>query len=394
MSNSINEPNHEATTIITDQPTGETSTITDERNEEYSSKDKANDVTDLLNENNTIIMDDLNEDNTTNTDELDKIATAKNTGLPNGDTTTNTDLLNDNNTINIDKQNEDTTMVMDEFNEDDTTINEPNEDMIIAIDDQEDENTPSRNEPTIVNEPVQNTDTNMNETVSTVHINAVQPSSSIPTEKKVIESVLYRHFKFKAFIPNQFEAIHAALQQQDIFILLPSGPPRNLCYQLPILIQDPKAVTVVLVPSPTHLSKKDDYTLNYHHIPSLFVCKSKKATHKKNWQHRSQLSMDTLVRTRLLYMTFEDFTHCRLQIQTLYQQRMLARFIIDEAHCISQWGTDCHFGYLRATEKLKSDYPGVPITALTAISNHRIHLDIIRILQLKNCQLFKKSILL
>lgn len=93
-------------------------------------------------------------------------------------------------------------------------------------------------------------------------------------------------------------------------------------------------------------------------------------------------------------MTFNDFIKCKFKIQSIHKENLLGRFVIDHVHCISQWGDDFYFGYLRATEELKTDYPNIPITALTAIPNERIHLDIIHNLHLKNCKIFKKSILL
>jgi superfamily II DNA helicase RecQ len=225
------------------------------------------------------------------------------------------------------------------------------------------------------------------------------PTKSIPTNhipivsrREEIESILLDKFRLRGFIPNQYEAITATMDEQDILVVLPSGSSRNVCYQLPILFQHPKLITVVLVPSPIDLLEKDDHTIETHEIPTLFVCKSKK-TYKKNWISRSELTLDVLKQTQLIYMTFNDFGKCKKIIQSIYKSNLLSRFIIDQVHCISQWGDDFYFGYLRTTEDLKETYASIPITALTAIPNERIHLDIIHQLKLKQCKIFKKSIL-
>lgn len=240
---------------------------------------------------------------------------------------------------------------------------------------------------------------NWNHCLETIVDNEKVANPSPSSRREKIESVLREKFKLKCFIPNQYDAITAAIDQNDIFILLPAGPSRNLCFQMPVFFQkQPSLVTIILAPALMNLLEKDDHTMETHNIPTLFVTNSKK-THKKNWITRSKLTLKVIRGTQLLFMTYSDFSKCESSlIQAMYKDGLIARFVIDEAHCISQWmgSDDFNFGYSKTTQNLRRRYPNIPLTALTAISNERTHLDIIHHLglQAKDCKIYKKSILL
>ena len=93
---------------------------------------------------------------------------------------------------------------------------------------------------------------------------------------------------------------------------------------------------------------------------------------------------------KLLYLTPERIvkgTGTRQVLQDLYQNEMLARFVIDEAHCVSSWGHDFRKDY-SALRILKDEFPETPIMALTATARNRVAVDTMKILRIENCVQF------
>lgn len=215
-----------------------------------------------------------------------------------------------------------------------------------------------------------------------------------PSRREEVLTLMSSIYNLNHFLPNQYEAIDAALNGDDIFLVFPKGEQRNISYMVPILYHYPKLTTIVIVPDSLYLLQQDDHNIPIHKIPTLFISKSKN-TFKKNWIPVNVVDSNLLKNYSIVYMTFDVFAKCSLIIQELHQQNLLSRIIVDEAHCISQWGPDFIFGFLRITENIKSTYPTVPITALTAISNERIQLDIMHKLSIQDsCKIFKRSIFL
>lgn len=89
---------------------------------------------------------------------------------------------------------------------------------------------------------------------------------------------------------------------------------------------------------------------------------------------------------RLLYVTPEKISasqkFCDIMTR-LYERGLLARFVIDEAHCVSQWGHDFRPDY-KKLKLLRDNYPGVPTIALTATATPRVRTDILHQLSMTN----------
>lgn len=96
---------------------------------------------------------------------------------------------------------------------------------------------------------------------------------------------------------------------------------------------------------------------------------------------------------RIIYLTPEKLVQskCFLGIlDKLYQENRIARFVVDEVHCVSHWGQDFRKDY-RELSVLRLRYPKVPITALTATATIAVKYDIVKHLGLKNVVFFQSS---
>lgn len=96
---------------------------------------------------------------------------------------------------------------------------------------------------------------------------------------------------------------------------------------------------------------------------------------------------------KLLYLTPEKINSSRAVtdcLNSLYQRDKLARFVVDEVHCLSQWGHDFRPDY-KQLSNLRRNYPKVPIICLTATATKQVENDVVKILQLTNVKRFIRS---
>ena len=77
-------------------------------------------------------------------------------------------------------------------------------------------------------------------------------------------------------------------------------------------------------------------------------------------------------------------------LNRLYNEGLLARCVVDEAHCVSQWGREFRADYLNL-KILKQKFPKLPILALTATAPNKIRDDVINQLGMKNTVFFRSS---
>jgi ATP-dependent DNA helicase RecQ len=184
---------------------------------------------------------------------------------------------------------------------------------------------------------------------------------------------LKKHFGYDQFRPLQKEIIEDALTGRDVFVLMPTGGGKSLCFQLPALMRD--GLTIVVSPLISLMKDQVD-ALRTGGIPATFLNSTlDRDEAKARWRglHRGEY--------RMLYVAPE-----RLMLDTFLERALnwnIAQFAIDEAHCISEWGHDFRPEY-RELKKLRKHLPDVPIMALTATATERVRGDIIKELKLRD----------
>lgn len=191
--------------------------------------------------------------------------------------------------------------------------------------------------------------------------------------------LLQKHFGYGEFRPQQADIIQAALEQQDVVALMPTGGGKSLCFQMAGLAQD----GTTLVVSPLISLMKDQVDgLTRNDIPAAYLNSA------QTEEERSSV-LEALAANQLKFLYTSPETLFSATGRAL-QQTPFNLVAIDEAHCVSMWGHDFRPEYTQL-KNWREQLSDTPFMALTATADKLTRNDIIEHLGLKSPKVFISS---
>lgn len=183
---------------------------------------------------------------------------------------------------------------------------------------------------------------------------------------------LEKYFQYNKFRPGQREIIETILNGEDVFAVYPTGHGKSLCFQLPALMLP--GITVVVSPLISLMKDQVD-TLRQQGINQVSLINS-----MQSWEeNRKEMTRIQNGDVKLIYVSPERLRSRRFL--ELLNTSLISLFVIDEAHCISQWGHDFRPAYLSICNAIDTLFPK-SIALFTATAPPDIRDDVVRVLKI------------
>ena len=186
--------------------------------------------------------------------------------------------------------------------------------------------------------------------------------------------VLKAVFGYDAFRPGQEQAVRALLEGRDLMAVMPTGAGKSVCYQIPALMRD--GITLVISPL-ISLMRDQVWQLGQAGVRAAYI--NSTLTPR---QQQKAIDYAREGRYRIIYAAPE-----RLMTEHFLAFAREARFsfvIVDEAHCVSQWGQDFRPAYLDIAAFLGELPERPPVGAFTATATETVRKDIEKLLTLSS----------
>ncbi len=199
-------------------------------------------------------------------------------------------------------------------------------------------------------------------------------------DSTVIRNILKKHWGYESFRPLQEDIIMSVLSGRDTLGLMPTGGGKSITFQVPAMALP--GLTVVVTPLISLMKDQVD-NLKRRRVKAVYL-------HSGMTARESKIAREKLINggAKLLYVSPERLRNQRF-IQEL-RMTEVSLIVVDEAHCISQWGYDFRPSYLNI-RSLRKIFPKVNVLALTATATPHVESDILRQLEMKDAALFRMS---
>jgi len=199
-------------------------------------------------------------------------------------------------------------------------------------------------------------------------------------DSTVIRNILKKHWGYESFRPLQEDIIMSVLSGRDTLGLMPTGGGKSITFQVPAMALP--GLTVVVTPLISLMKDQVD-NLRRRRVKAVYL-------HSGMTVRESKIAREKLINggAKLLYVSPERLRNQRF-IQEL-RMTEVSLIVVDEAHCISQWGYDFRPSYLNI-RSLRKIFPKVNVLALTATATPHVESDILRQLEMKDAALFRMS---
>ena len=200
---------------------------------------------------------------------------------------------------------------------------------------------------------------------------------------KNLTSYLKKYFGFDQFKGQQHEIITSLLNKEDVFVLMPTGGGKSLCYQLPALMSD--GVAIIVSPLIALMKNQVDAIRGISENDGIAHVLNSSLNKSETKAVMADIKDGV---TKMLYVAPESLT--KEEYIDFFKSVKISFFGIDEAHCISEWGHDFRPEY-RNLKAIINKIGDAPIIALTATATPKVQEDIQKTLGMQSAKVFKDS---
>lgn len=199
-----------------------------------------------------------------------------------------------------------------------------------------------------------------------------------------LHDALKTHFGFGTFKGLQEDVIKSIVNDNNTFVIMPTGGGKSLCYQLPALMKEGTAIVV----SPLIALMKNQVDAIRGISKEEGIAHVLNSSLNKTEVKKVKSDIENGI-TKLLYVAPESLT--KEDNVDFLKQQTISFMAIDEAHCISEWGHDFRPEYRNLRHIIKRIGDNIPIIGLTATATPKVQEDILKNLGITDAQTFKAS---